>query len=325
MTTKPETPDMGATPSAITMRLTGERVELHGYRIVWLTKLIHSSAFEVFIAFVIILNAASLAMLTLPNLTPDTVFALTAVNSVAYVIYVIELVLRIASYGKKPWRFFRNGWNIFDFIVIGLAPLLREHVAIIRLLRLLRLVRILRFLPEVRVLTTSILKSLPPLISMSVLVALLLFLYAMSGTYLFGGALPDTWGNILLSLESLFALLTLDSFGDYFSAAVGVTPLAIPFFLTFVFIIVFTVLNVLIGIVLHAMDQAREEIANEQPQAIQLALLSNRIRESAADGHLSAEEITLLRAELDALQASLEAQAAVSPTGASMPSSSGSS
>lgn len=303
MTTQPPTPD------AITIRLTGERIELHGYRILWLTKLIHSAGFELFIALTLILNAVSLAMLTLPNLTPDTVLALIGFNSLAYAIYVVELVLRIVSYGKKPWRFFRNGWNIFDFIVIGLAPLLREHVAIIRLLRLLRLVRILRFLPEVRVLTSSILKSLPPLMSMSVLVALLLFLYAMSGTYLFGEALPETWGNILLSLESLFALLTLDSFGDYFSNAVSVTPLAIPFFLTYVFIIVFTVLNVLIGIVLHAMDQAREEVANEQPQAVQLALLSNRIRESAADGHLSPEEIALLRAELDALQASLEAQA----------------
>lgn len=291
----------------ITVRLTGERVELAPYRIAWLAKLVHSTPFEAIIAIVLVINAVALAILTLPNMPPAAILISINLNIAAYVIYVIELILRVVSYGKKPWMFFRRGWNVFDFVVVAAVPLLQEHTALLRLLRLLRLVRILRFLPEVRVLTGSILKSIPPLLSMSVLIALLMFLYGMSGTYLFGEGAPEEWGNILLSLQSLLALLTLDSFGDYFAQAVGITPLAIPFFLTYVFFIVFTVLNVLVGIVLNAMDEARREIAAEKPVAVQVATLSTRIQEAAADGTLSAEEITVLKAELDALQASLDA------------------
>lgn len=293
----------------ITMRLTGERVHLHGYRIEWLTRLIHSVPFEVFISLVIGLNALALALLTMPDVPADIEALIMPVNVAAYGVFIVELVLRIASYGRKPWMFFRHGWNVFDFIVItaGLLPLMQRHVAILRLLRLLRLVRIFRFLPEVRVLSASILKSLLPLLSMSVLIALLMFLYGMSGTYLFGEADPENWGNILISLNSLLALLTLDNFGDYFSAGVAITPVAVPYFLSYLFIIVFTVLNVLVGIVLHAMDQARTEIAAEQPQALQLSALSERIRVAVADGNLTDTEIAVLRAELDALSASLDA------------------
>lgn len=295
----------------ITMRLTGERVHLHDYRVEWLTRLTHSVPFEVFISLVIGLNAVALALLTMPNVPADIEAAIMPINLGAYAVFIVELILRIASYGRKPWMFFRHGWNVFDFIVIsaGLIPLMQRHVAILRLLRLLRLVRIFRFLPEVRVLSASILKSLLPLASMSVLIALLMFLYGMSGTYLFGDDLPEHWGNILVSLNSLLALLTLDNFGDYFTEGVAITPLAVPFFLSYLFIIVFTVLNVLVGIVLHAMDQARTEVAAEQPAVAQVASLSTRIQEAVSDGTLSEAEIRVLRAELDALRASLEAAA----------------
>lgn len=289
----------------IVVRLTGERVELAPYRIAWLAKLVHSTPFEAAIAIVLVINAVALAILTLPNLRPQVVLTSIVINTIAYYIYVVELALRILSYGKKPWMFFRRGWNVFDFIVVAAVPLLREHTALLRLLRLLRLVRILRFLPEVRVLTGSIVRSIPPLISMSVLIALFMFLYGMSGTYLFGESAPGEWGTILLSLESLLALLTLDSFGNYFEQALAITPLAIPFFLTYVFFIVFTVLNVLVGIVLNAMDEARAEIAAEKPVAVQVAAVSARIQSAAADGTLTADEIAVLRAELDALQTSL--------------------
>lgn len=296
----------------ITMRLTGERVHLHDYRVEWLTRLTHSVPFEVFISIVIALNAIALALLTMPNVPADVEATIMPINFGAYAIFIGELVLRIASYGRKPWMFFRHGWNVFDFIVIsaGLLPLMQRHVAILRLLRLLRLVRIFRFLPEVRVLSASILKSLLPLASMSVLIALLMFLYGMSGTYLFGDDLPEHWGNILTSLNSLLALLTLDNFGDYFTEGVAITPLAVPYFLSYLFIIVFTVLNVLVGIVLHAMDQARTEVASEEPAVMQVSSLSARIQEAVSDGTLTAAEITVLRAELDALQTSLDAASA---------------
>ena len=120
----------------ITVRLTGERVELAPYRIAWLAKLVHSTPFEAIIAIVLVINAVALAILTLPNMPPAAILISINLNIAAYVIYVIELILRVVSYGKKPWMFFRRGWNVFDFVVVAAVPLLQEHTALLRLLRL---------------------------------------------------------------------------------------------------------------------------------------------------------------------------------------------
>lgn len=166
---------------------------LPAYRIVWLSRLVYSRAFEFTLAAVILTNAFALGVLTLPGISDNAYRYATLVDTIAFWIYVVELALRILSYGKKPWMFFTRGWNIFDFVVIGLAPFFQGQSTVLRLLRLLRLIRIFRFLPEVRILSASIVKSIPPLMSMSVLIALLLFLYGMAGVYLFGAAAPEAW------------------------------------------------------------------------------------------------------------------------------------
>ncbi len=229
------------------------------YRIAGLTRVVYGNTFELAIVGLIIVNAFFLAVLTLPDINPTLEQVARVFDSLVIWVYVVELGLRIISYGKKPWMFFTSGWNIFDFLVIALIPLVQSQTIILRLLRLLRVVRVFRFLPEVRILTNSIVRSLPPLMSVSVLIMFLLFIYAMAGHYLFGAALPEHWGHIGLSMESLFILLTLENFPNYFQEAMAVSGAALPFFLSYVFIIVFTILNVLIGIVINAMDEARNQ------------------------------------------------------------------
>lgn len=256
------------------------------YRVSWLARIVYGNAFEFTIVGLIIVNAFFLAALTFPDLDPAfAAFGETFDQAVLWV-YVAELIIRILSYGKKPWMFFTAPWNVFDFLVIALIPIFSAQTVVLRLLRLLRVVRLFRFMPEVRILTNAIVKSLPPLASVTVLIMFLLFLYAMAGHYLFGAALPDHWGDVAKAMESLFILLTLENFPNYFEAAMAVTPLALLFFLSYVFIIVFTILNVLIGIVINAMDEAR---ADEQ------RALKNHWRD--------------LNAALDGLQADGEADA----------------
>lgn len=286
----------------LSVRLSGEVVEIPEFRIFWMAKVLYSTAFEVFIASVIGLNAVALAYLTFPNVSENTTKIAEQIDQIAFVVYCIELLFRLISYGKKPWMFFRTGWNVFDFLVIGLAPFLQGQTAVLRLLRLLRLLRIFRFLPEVRLLTSSIIKSIPPLLSMSVLVGLLLFMYAMAGTYIFGAGAPQSWGDLGLSMKSLFILLTLENFPIYLEEGAAVSPFAIPFFLSFVFIIVFTVLNVLIGIVLHAMDQARDEIASEGSDVAQLQKLVRTIDKALEDGVLSDSEMREILKEMDLIK-----------------------
>jgi voltage-gated sodium channel len=209
------------------------------------------------------------------------------------------------SYGRKPWEFFKTGWNIFDFIIIGLSPFLANQTLILRLLRIFRLIRIFRFLPEVRILTRSITRSLPPLMSMSVLIFLALFIYGMAGVYLFGEQMPEQWGDITAALTSLFILLTLEEFATYLVDGLAVSPWALPFYISYVFVIVFTILNVLIGVVLNAMDEARQENREREEDIKKLQSFAKEVEEISSDGKVTGDEITRLQEKIKTLERQL--------------------
>jgi voltage-gated sodium channel len=280
----------------------GEIVEIPDYRIYWLSRIVYSSPFEMAIAFVILINAVSLGLLTMPGVSDSARDTFETLDRYALYVYTVELVLRLISYGKKPWEFFRRSWNIFDFLIVALSPVFSGQVIILRLLRLLRLIRIFRFLPEVRVLTVSIIRSVPPLLSMGVLIFLALYIYGMAGVYLFGEKIPLHWGDISIALTTLFILLTLENFPTYLEEAVLVSPWALPFYLSYIFIIVFTVLNVLIGIVLHAMDEARSENRQRLAELKRLDEIVHEVDDMTADGEVTLEEITHLREKLRKLE-----------------------
>jgi len=281
----------------------GEVIELKEYRIKWLARIVYSSQFELVIAFIILVNAVSLALLTMPEIDPETRNTLSELDKFALYIYLVELIMRLVSYGKRPWEFFRQGWNVFDFTIVVLSfGVFTGETIILRLLRIFRLIRIFRFLPEVRVLTSSVVKSLPPLMSVGVLIFLALFIYGMAGVYLFGEQLPDSWGNITLALTSLFILLTLENFPNYLEEAVAISPWALPFYLSYIFIVVFTVLNVLIGIVLNAMDEAREENKERKRKMIELDTIVHEVDDITADGKVTEDEIGRLREQLKIME-----------------------
>lgn len=248
-----------------------------------LARLVDSDSFNLLIACVIIGNAVVLGLETFPAVMESYSGLLVLLNNVCYGIFVVELVLRFASYGRRPQDFFRNGWNIFDVIVIAgvWIPGVRENATLLRLLRLARISRLLRFLPDARVLLLTVLRALPPLGSIFVLTMLILFLYGMVGWAMFGEALPNSWGTITRSMLTLFVLLTLENFPTYLDEAMTVTPWATLFFVSYVLVAAFVIFNLLIGIIIGSMESAREREAmreamkNTGPEADALA----RIRE----------------------------------------------
>ncbi|CAN5574213.1 hypothetical protein BH10ACT7_BH10ACT7_31640 [soil metagenome] len=267
-------------------------VQLPAYRVRALARVMYGNAFEIVVIVIILANAAALAVLTYSDVDPTVALVATVIDRVAIVFYTVEVLLRIISYGSKPWMFFRNGWNIFDFLVVIAIPLLDASTVLFRLVRLLRILRIFRFLPEARILMLSMIKSVAPLANLAVLIGFLMFIYAMAGVYLFGEANPEQWGDVGAAMITLVVLLTLENFPDSFTSGLEITPFALLYFLSYMFFIVFTVLNVLIGIVLNAMDQAREEVAA-----------------SLKTGLSDDEDSTALRAELDELRKQLDAVA----------------
>jgi voltage-gated sodium channel len=137
---------------------------------------------------------------------------------------------------------------------------------------------------------------------MSALIGLLLFLYGMTGVYLFGESLGGSWGNIGTAMMSLFILLTLENFPVYLEEGLAVSSLAIPFFFSYVFVIVFTVLNILIGIVLNAMDEARQEEAVIDKETQQIKAVVEKLETALADNSISSDELFTLKEELRKLR-----------------------
>ncbi len=131
---------------------------------------------------------------------------------------------------------------------------------------------------------------------------LLLFIYGMAGYYLFGDELPLAWGSIAASMMSLIILLTLENFPIYLEEALAVSPFALPFMISYVFIIVFTVLNLLVGIVLNAMDEARVEAKNQEEGPSGLDLLSANVDAIASDGEIDQVELKTLKSEIQRLR-----------------------
>jgi voltage-gated sodium channel len=252
-------------------------------RIKPLARLVDSEKFQIFIAGVIIVNAIVIALSTYQSIEEEYGQALTILNDALYGIFLAELIIRLVSYMPRPWNFFRSGWNIFDFIVIGavLIPAVRQQVTILRLLRLARIVRLMRFLPDARVLLLTVTRATPAVVSMVVLTILVIFVYAVIGWSLFGQELPNEWGDIGTAMLTLFILLTLENFPVYLHEAQEVSAIAPVYFLSFVLIAAFIIVNLLIGVIISAMDQARSEEAqrSRKSDSEKLQLLVTRVQE----------------------------------------------
>jgi len=272
-----------------------------------LARIVGAHWFTTTILAVIVVNAVVLGLETYQGLDERYGDELSLVNDVCFVIFVVELLLRIGAYGRRPWEFFRDGWNIFDFIVIGVAflPGVRESSTLLRLARLARVVRIVRLFPDLRVLLAGVWRSVPPLFAIALATGMLLFVYGMVGWTLFADELPDDWGNIGRSMLTLFVMLTLENFPTYMDAGMEVHPWSWVYFVSFILIAAFVVINVLIGIVLNSMEEAREA---EKRRAVRERLGSAPGTVDPVDPDASApvvERITILRAALDELEAEL--------------------
>jgi voltage-gated sodium channel len=238
-------------------------------RVRWLARVVDSPAFAALVLGVIVANAVVLGLQTYDDVVEEYGGLLDLLNDVFLAFFVAELALRIASYGRRPQSFFRDPWNVFDFVIIAAAfvPGLRSNSTLLRLARLLRVIRVVRLLPELRVLTLAIVRSLPPLFSMAVLTTVILFVYGMIGWLLFGDEDPDRWGDIGEAMLTLFIMLTLENFPATLERGMEIEPLSIIYFVTFVLVAALIVLNVLIGVVLHSMEEARIIHAREELRA----------------------------------------------------------
>ena len=259
-----------------------------------------SSRFQTFIMGVIVANAVTLGLGTY-DFSSSVDSALVTADEIFLGIFVVELAIRIAAYGRRPWDFFKDGWNVFDFVVIGLAflPWLRDNVTLLRLARLLRVVRLVSVMPDLRILVRAMARSIAPITSLALLTLLLMYVYGMVGWILFHEEDPEQWGNIGQSLLSLFQILTLENWNEFLDAGQAIHPASWIFFVSYVLIASFLVINILIAIIINSMEEVHEAEREQDRDR-----LEDEITDATGDSSV-AERLDEIRHALDRLETQL--------------------
>jgi voltage-gated sodium channel len=231
-----------------------------------------SSAFNLAIFVVILANALVLGLETYPGVVDEAGGLLRALNDVFLAIFIVELAIRLTAFGSRPQDFFRSGWNIFDFVVVfaSLAPGLRENAMLLRLARLARILRVVRLLPDLRVLTIAIGRSIPGVLSLTMLALLVVFIYGMVGWTIFADHAPEQYGTIGEAMLTLFVTLTLENLPDQLALGRQLSDWTILYFVSYALVAAFLIFNILIGVVINSLEEARAiEHARERADAIE--------------------------------------------------------
>ncbi|AXI77374.1 ion transporter [Peterkaempfera bronchialis] len=277
----------------------------------WCARVTEAPAFSGGVFLLIVANAALLGVETYPGATARWGGALRATETLFLAAFTAELALRIAARG--PRAFLRDPWNVFDLLVVGAAffPLVRENATVLRLLRLARVLRTVRLLPHVRIILVAVVRALPGTLSFTLVGGLLAYVYAMLGWMLFAGDDPAHYGSIGRAMLSLFLLMTLDGLGDAVRTGLEVSRWTFLYFASYVLFASFLLVNLLIGVVITSLEEARQLESNRERQEAGGAEGEGEGEGEGGQGRDGPEEvrerIARLRAGLDELEASLGA------------------
>lgn len=246
-----------------------------------LARRIEAPWFQHFIIGVIVFNAVLLGLETDRGLMASAAGAwLVAADKTCLGIFLVELALRLAAYGRHFWK---SGWNVFDFLVVVVALVPGAGPwAVLRSLRVLRVLRLLTAIPSLRKVVAAFLHALPGIGGVVLVMAIFLYTSAVLATNLFGASYPEWFGNLAASLFSLFQILTLEGWADMARTIMETHPWAPAFFLPFILIATFTVLNLFIGIIVSTMQElAVEPEPAKNPRATDelLARIESDLRE----------------------------------------------
>jgi voltage-gated sodium channel len=221
----------------------------------------------------IILNAITLSLETSPTIMASAGATLMIVDKAILAVFVAELLAKLVVYRLN---FFRSGWNLFDLAVVGIALVpATGPLAVLRALRVLRVLRLVSLLPQMRRVVEALVHSLPGMASIAMLMGVVFFVGSVVATKLFGTAHPVYFGTLGDSLFTLFAIMTLEGWADIAREVQTTHPQAYLFFVPFIVISVFAVLNLFIAVLTNSMQemqkeelQAEEEIASRHQKEL---------------------------------------------------------
>jgi voltage-gated sodium channel len=253
-----------------------------------LVKLVEHEWFKRSIISLIVINAILLGMETMRDLPEGIFTALFTVNRVILGVFVVELILRILAHRSA---FFRDSWSLFDFAIVAAALMAPSGpFQVVRALRILRVLRLVSTVPSLRRVVNGLLDAVPGIGSVLVLLILILYIAGVMATMLFRDVAPDNFGHLGLSLFSLFQIMTLEGWAEIATDIMDEYTWAWMFFIGYILVATFLVLNLVIGVVVSSIQSRIEIEAAER---------------SEDDSELK-QELSAVRREIELLRESLE-------------------
>jgi voltage-gated sodium channel len=219
--------------------------------------LVEARWFATTITALILINAVALGAETFDAVTARWGGALLAIDRAILAVFVVELSLRLFAHGRA---FFRDPWSWFDTIVVGVALVpASEGLSVLRALRVLRVLRLVSAFPQLRRVVTGLLSAIPGLASIIALLAIILYVFAVVATKLFGDTHPEWFGTLPGTVFTLFQIMTLEGWADIVREVMKTQPWAWVFFLAYILASTFTVLNFFIAVIVDTMQKANAD------------------------------------------------------------------
>ncbi|MBV7331475.1 ion transporter [Chloroflexi bacterium TSY] len=281
-----------------------------------LDQVVHSTLFNNFIIAVIIAAGVLVGIDTYDDFAERNRSILFFFERIILGIFIVEIILKMGAEGLKPWRYFNNPWNVFDFTIVAasLLPLGTSFLPVLRLLRIFRVFKLVTALPKLQMIVGALIRSIPAMGYVSVLLLLLFYIYAVIAVITFGANDPVHFGDLQIAMISLFRAVTLEDWTDlmyinmYGCAQYGYDGMmerctqsyAMPitgaaFFISFIMTGALITLNFFIGVVISSMDEVRGEAETEE-------WLEKRVEE----GYVPEQELLALNQKLQDIQESIQ-------------------
>jgi voltage-gated sodium channel len=220
---------------------------------------VEKNSIQNFIIALIIFNSITIGMETSSAIMNSFGNILLLIDKIILAIFVIEILLKFYAYG---FGFFKSGWNVFDFTIVAIALLPASGaLAVLRSLRIFRSLRLIKNVPKLRFIVESLFHSLPSLVWIFVLLALVFYVFSVIGTKLFGADYPQWFGTLATSMFSLFQIMTLEGWAEISREIMEKYPLANIYFILFILLASYTTLNIFIAIVVNTMAEVQQKVS----------------------------------------------------------------
>lgn len=224
----------------------------------WCARITDSRLFEVLIIVIIGANAIVLGLETYPHLGHARPL-LHGLEWSFRILFLAEIAVRILAYGRRPQDFFRNGWNVFDFVVTlaVFVPGLHGDTTALRIIRIARVLRLVRFSPGLRTIVSALLRSLPGVGGFLALALVTLYVYGMAGWLIFADHYPEQYGTIGRAVLTLFVLLSQENLPELIEQGLAVSTWTLVYYVSYILITVNLLVNILIAVIVNSMEEVR--------------------------------------------------------------------